>query len=56
FTDDAICLVEWPEKGQGLLQQPDLDVEIRYKGEQRVAEITANNDYGVQLLSRLDLC
>ncbi|MEF1298966.1 tRNA (adenosine(37)-N6)-threonylcarbamoyltransferase complex ATPase subunit type 1 TsaE, partial [Vibrio parahaemolyticus] len=42
FTDDAICLVEWPEKGQGLLPQPDLDVEIRYQGEQRVAEITAN--------------
>ncbi|EHJ9980093.1 tRNA (adenosine(37)-N6)-threonylcarbamoyltransferase complex ATPase subunit type 1 TsaE [Vibrio parahaemolyticus] len=56
FTDDAICLVEWPEKGQGLLPQPDLDVEIRYQGEQRVAEITANNDYGVQLLSRLELC
>ncbi|MCQ9090862.1 tRNA (adenosine(37)-N6)-threonylcarbamoyltransferase complex ATPase subunit type 1 TsaE [Vibrio alginolyticus] len=56
FTDDAICLVEWPEKGHGLLPQPDLDVNIRYQGEQRVAELTANNDYGVQLLSRLELC
>lgn len=56
FTDDAICLVEWPEKGQGMLPQPDLDVDIRYQGEQRVAELTANNEYGVQLLSRLDLC
>ncbi|ELI0636648.1 tRNA (adenosine(37)-N6)-threonylcarbamoyltransferase complex ATPase subunit type 1 TsaE [Vibrio harveyi] len=56
FTDDAICLVEWPEKGQGMLPQPDLDVDIRYQGEQRVAELTANNEYGVQLLSRLELC
>ncbi|EKO3786760.1 tRNA (adenosine(37)-N6)-threonylcarbamoyltransferase complex ATPase subunit type 1 TsaE [Vibrio harveyi] len=56
FTDDAICLVEWPEKGQGMLPQPELDVDIRYQGEQRVAELTANNEYGVQLLSRLELC
>ncbi|MGR5238475.1 tRNA (adenosine(37)-N6)-threonylcarbamoyltransferase complex ATPase subunit type 1 TsaE [Vibrio alfacsensis] len=56
FTDDAICLVEWPEKGQGMLPQPDLDVDIRYQGEQRVAELTANNEYGVQLLSQLELC
>ncbi|MDF2154723.1 tRNA (adenosine(37)-N6)-threonylcarbamoyltransferase complex ATPase subunit type 1 TsaE [Vibrio sp. CAU 1672] len=56
FTPDAICLVEWPEKGQGLLPQPDLDVEIRYQGQQRVAEVTANNDYGLQLLSKLELC
>ncbi len=56
FTDDAICLVEWPEKGHGLLPKPDLDVNIRYLGEARIAELTANNEYGVQLLSRLELC
>ncbi|PFG55087.1 tRNA threonylcarbamoyladenosine biosynthesis protein TsaE [Vibrio sp. ES.051] len=56
FTDDAICLVEWPEKGHGLLPQPDLDVNLRYQGEQRVAELTANNNYGMQLLSRLEQC
>ncbi len=39
-----------------MLPQPDLDVDIRYQGEQRVAELTANNEYGVQLLSRLELC
>ncbi len=56
FTDDAICLVEWPEKGHGLLPKPDLDVNIRYQGEARIAELTANNEYGMQLLSRLELC
>ncbi|WP_440886917.1 tRNA (adenosine(37)-N6)-threonylcarbamoyltransferase complex ATPase subunit type 1 TsaE [Vibrio sp. WZ-1] len=56
FTDDAICLVEWPEKGQGLLPKPDLDMNIRYQGEQRIAELTANNEYGEQLLSQLELC
>ncbi|KHT42461.1 tRNA (adenosine(37)-N6)-threonylcarbamoyltransferase complex ATPase subunit type 1 TsaE [Vibrio sinaloensis] len=56
FTPDAICLVEWPEKGQGLLPSADLDIELRYNGEQRVAELTANNTYGSQLLQQLELC
>ncbi|EGA71033.1 putative nucleotide-binding protein [Vibrio sinaloensis DSM 21326] len=56
FTPDAICLVEWPEKGQGLLPAADLDIEMRYNGEQRIAELTANNDYGSQLLEQLELC
>ena len=28
FTPDAICLVEWPEKGQGLLPRADLDLSL----------------------------
>ncbi len=56
FTADAICLVEWPEKGIGMLPEPDLDIDIRYQGEHRLAEIRANSDYGINLLSKLELC
>lgn len=56
FVSDAICLVEWPEKGRGLLPSSDLDVTMRYQGEQRVVQLVANNDYGVQLLNQLELC
>ncbi len=55
FTPDAICLVEWPEKGQGLLPEADLDIELRYQGEQRTVQLNANNDYGCSLLSRMEL-
>ncbi len=56
FTPDAICLVEWPEKGHGLLPLADLDIELRYLDEQRQVVITVNNDYGQSLLSKLELC
>lgn len=56
FTSDAICLVEWPEKGTGLLPEADLDIDMRYNGEQRIAQVTANNEYGIRLLDQLELC
>ncbi len=56
FTPDAICLVEWPEKGEGLLPSADLDIELRYNGESRIVLLTANNEYGSQLLEQLELC
>lgn len=56
FTPDAICLVEWPEKGEGLLPSADLDIELRYNGGSRVVLLTANNEYGSQLLEQLELC
>ncbi|WP_406732086.1 tRNA (adenosine(37)-N6)-threonylcarbamoyltransferase complex ATPase subunit type 1 TsaE [Vibrio scophthalmi] len=56
FTPDAICLVEWPEKGVGMLPDADLDIDIRYNGEARVVELVANNDYGCRLLDQLELC
>ncbi|MCG3737705.1 tRNA (adenosine(37)-N6)-threonylcarbamoyltransferase complex ATPase subunit type 1 TsaE [Vibrio cincinnatiensis] len=55
FTDDAICLVEWPEKGYGLLPMSDLDIEIHYQGSHREASLKANNEYGRTLLSQLEL-
>lgn len=56
FTDDAICLVEWPERGHGLLPEPDIDIDIRYEGEGRHVVISGNNEYGCSLVQRLDLC
>ncbi len=56
FTPDAICLVEWPEKGEGLLPEADLDIDIRYQDDHRVVSLTANSEYGQRLLSQLELC
>lgn len=56
FTPDAICLVEWPEKGYGMLPEADLDIDIRYQDDHRIVSLTANSEYGQRLLSQLELC
>lgn len=55
FTENAICVVEWPEKGAGILPKADIDIEIRYHGEQRIAHLSANSCYGETLLNQLNL-
>lgn len=53
FSDTSHCLVEWPEKGQGFLPEPDLDLTIRYLGEQREICLQANTDIGLSVLEKL---
>ncbi|MCG9789978.1 tRNA (adenosine(37)-N6)-threonylcarbamoyltransferase complex ATPase subunit type 1 TsaE [Vibrio mediterranei] len=55
FSNDAICLVEWPEKGVGVLPDADIDIDIKYVGEAREIVFTANSDYGRELISQLEL-
>ncbi len=54
FTPDAICLVEWPEQGAGLMPNPDLDLTLHYCDEQRQVHLQANTEYGCQLLTQLE--
>lgn len=53
FGGDAICLVEWPQRGQGFLPEPDLVVTMSYDGDARQAEIAAGSPYGQSLVNAL---
>ncbi|QBQ54285.1 tRNA (adenosine(37)-N6)-threonylcarbamoyltransferase complex ATPase subunit type 1 TsaE [Nitrosococcus wardiae] len=54
FSPEAICLVEWPERGASLLPLPDLQVTLEYKGTQsRLARLEARTERGKQLLHHL---
>ncbi|WP_241235001.1 tRNA (adenosine(37)-N6)-threonylcarbamoyltransferase complex ATPase subunit type 1 TsaE [Amphritea opalescens] len=56
FTDQSICLIEWPERGEGILPVADLLLTINV--EQRGRRITwqAQTEKGRQLADKLKSC
>jgi tRNA threonylcarbamoyladenosine biosynthesis protein TsaE len=53
FHEQAICLIEWPEFGQGLLPPPDLSCYIQFQAEGRQMTLTAKSAQGEIILQRL---
>jgi len=53
FASDSLCLIEWPQRGFGLLPQADLELTLVYQDHQRNATITANTDNGSSILQRI---
>lgn len=53
FAKDCICLIEWPEKGEGLLPPADLSVNIDYYDDARNITLIAQTTLGEQILRRL---
>lgn len=39
FTDNSICIIEWPEKAEGLLPKPNIDIEIIIQDEGREIKV-----------------
>lgn len=54
FSANTISLVEWPQRGAGLLPAPDISVALHYAGLARHAQLRAWSQCGEQILSRIN--
>ena len=53
LDDKAILLVEWPERGEGVLPVADLVIHLRHAGESRDLVFTANTPTGGGIIQAL---
>ncbi|MGI5309054.1 tRNA (adenosine(37)-N6)-threonylcarbamoyltransferase complex ATPase subunit type 1 TsaE [Rheinheimera sp. WS51] len=54
FRQDSLCLIEWPERGEGCLPQADLDIHLSYVEQQRRIEIRAGTPAGKAIINALN--
>ncbi|MBD9602024.1 tRNA (adenosine(37)-N6)-threonylcarbamoyltransferase complex ATPase subunit type 1 TsaE [Pseudomonas sp. PDM10] len=55
FDDDALCLIEWPEKGAGFLPKPDLTITIGPQDSGRSLKILSQGSRGESWCAALAL-
>lgn len=53
FGKHSICVVEWPEKAQGVLPPADIEILLGISGDGRDIELRALSPLGSQCLDRL---
>ena len=53
FGEGQLCVMEWPERGAGILPQPDVVVQIAPEGRGRKVVIQAANDKGLCVIKHL---
>lgn len=53
FSDNSVCLVEWPQQGKGFLPEADLEIHLTYQDEGRQARVVAFSTTGESLLEAL---
>lgn len=50
---NAVALIEWPEKGDGILPPADLSIIISHQRQGRGVDFKPHNDKGTSIVSRL---
>ena len=53
FTLRSICIVEWPDKGEGLLPDADIHLHLKYFNQGREIHIRALTESGKTLLAAI---
>lgn len=53
FTNKSLCIVEWPDKGEGLLPNADIHLHLSYANTGREIQIQALSGSGKKLLAAI---
>ena len=53
FEPGNICLIEWPDRGQGMLQGADLELTISVTLKGRRLDLVADTDRGVAVVAKV---
>jgi tRNA threonylcarbamoyladenosine biosynthesis protein TsaE len=53
FSGTNICLVEWAEKGQGVIPTPDITISLTFNQDSRNVSVNAISQLGQQCLEEL---
>ncbi|ABM23508.1 MULTISPECIES: tRNA (adenosine(37)-N6)-threonylcarbamoyltransferase complex ATPase subunit type 1 TsaE [Shewanella] len=53
FSDKSLCIVEWPDKGEGLLPDADIHLHLSYVNSGREIHIQALSKSGEKLLAAI---
>ncbi len=53
LSDDALCVIEWPSRGQGWLPGADVSVELSVARQGRAATLSPKSPWGEQVLAQL---
>ena len=55
LSDAALCLLEWPERGEGFLPVADVGISIEQSGEGRCVTLKAQSKAGLELVQQLEI-
>lgn len=55
FAEDAVCVVEWPQHGEGFLPEADIQVQLSYCDDGREIVLQSCSPRGEALLKQLVL-
>ncbi len=50
---DVVCFIEWPERGEGFLPEPDLDLSLVIEGTGRILSVASLSTAGSKTLQAL---
>ena len=53
FSVDTLSLIEWPERGFGLLPENDLTISVYFQKKKRLIQMTFNSDLGEKIYGKV---